>query len=426
MPEINKKSLKKIFLVVAAAIVLYWILHETERVKSVFNVVKGIFSPFILGAALAFVLNVPMRLFEKLLKFVKNEKLRRILSIVLTLVAFLLVVGAVSVLLTFAIIDAYNALESKLRDYEFLNTFISKMQPILALDLDAFDFQNFGLSEVMVLAEQILDRIGSSLSAIVSGAFSTVGKIGTAVINFFIAIIFSLYCLGQKETLARQGRKLVYAFLPEKYADETVRIMRLSNTTFSNFLSGQCVEVCILGAMFAVTMAIFRMPFVALISILIAVTAFIPYVGAFAGCIIGAFLILMKNPDNPMQAVIFVIMFLVLQQIEGNLIYPRVVGNSVGLSGMWVLLAIAVGGKLFGIVGMFLMIPFASVLYTILQEKTNIRLQNKSLDPEKLKPQPPDLNQNGKDSLDSKKAVRALRKKLFGKRLSHSKDHTEE
>ena len=425
MPEFNKKSLKKIFLVVAAAIVLYWLLHETERVQNVFGVVKSILGPFVLGAALAFVLNVPMRLFEKLLKFVKHEKFRRILAVVLTLIAFLLVVGAVSVLLTFAIIDAYNALESKLNDYEFLNAFMSRLQPVLSLDLEGYDFRDFGFSEMLELLEQILDKIGSSISAIVSGAFSTVGKIGTAVVNFFISIVFALYCLGQKETLARQGRKLAYAFLPEKWADETVRILRLSNTTFSNFLSGQCIEVCILGVMFAVTMAIFRMPFVALISLLIAITAFIPYVGAFAGCIIGAFLILMKNPDNPMQAVIFVIMFLVLQQIEGNLIYPRVVGNSVGLSGMWVLLAIAVGGKLFGIVGMFLMIPFASVLYTILQEKTNKRLNGRDVDPEKLKAQPPDLRSNRNDSMDSKKAVRALRKKIFRSAPPQSNDEEE-
>lgn len=407
-PEINKKTLKKVFLVVAAGIVLYWLLNNEVRVKSVFDVLKSIFNPFILGAAMAFVLNVPMRAIEKWFKFIKHDKLRRIIAMVLTLVAFLLVVGAVSVLLIFAIIDAYSALESKLRDYEFLNQFFTQLQPILSINIESLDLHNFGFKEIMTLAEQLIETLGSSISAIVSGAFSTVGKIGGAVVNFVIAIVFSLYCLGQKETLARQGRKLLYAFFPEKFADETVRILRLSNSTFSNFLSGQCIEVCILGCMFAVTMAIFRMPFIALISILIAVTAFIPIVGAFAGCIIGAFLILMRNPDNPMQAVLFVVMFLVLQQIEGNLIYPRVVGNSVGLSGMWVLLAVAIGGKLFGVVGMFMMIPFASVLYTILQEKTHKRLAKKledaNFDQEKLKVQPPDLRSKRKEKYARRKA----------------------
>lgn len=410
MIEFNKKTIKKIFFVIAAGIILYWLLHEEERVKSVFNVISSIFSPFALGAALAFVLNVPMRAFERWMKFIKHDKLRRIVAIVLTIIAFLLVLGAVSVLLIFAVIDAYNALESKLRDYEFLSAFFARLQPLLSLNLEGFDLRNIGFSEIFSIFEQLIDKLGSSISAIVSGAFSTVGKIGTFLVNLIIAIVFAIYCLGEKETLARQGRKLLYAFCPEKFADETVRILRLTNSTFSNFLSGQCIEVCILGSMFAVTMAILRMPFIALISILIAVTAFIPIVGAFAGCIVGALLILMKNPENPMQAVLFVIIFLVIQQIEGNLIYPHVVGNSVGLSGMWVLVAIAVGGKLFGIVGMFLMIPVASVLYTILQEKTRKSLNNKEIDPDKLKVQPPELRSRMKENRQSRQAKRAAKK----------------
>lgn len=409
MFEINKKTLKKLFLVVAAGIVLYWLLHDEARVKKVFDVIGSIFNPFILGAALAFVLNVPMRAFEKWMRRIKLIKLRRVLAIVLTIVAFLIVIGAVSVLLTFAIIDAYNALETKLQDYEFLSSFFAQLQPILSLELDTIDIRNLGFRDILSLAEQLLDKVGSSLSVILSGAFSTVGKIGTGIVNLIVSLVFAIYCLFEKENLARQGRKLLYAFAPEKFADETVRILRLSNSTFSNFLSGQCIEVCILGAMFAVTMAILKMPFVALISILIAITAFIPIVGAFAGCIVGAVLILMKNPDNPMQAVLFVIIFLVIQQIEGNLIYPHVVGNSVGLSGMWVLVAITIGGKLFGIVGMFMMIPVTSVLYTLLQERTRKNLANRAVDPEKLKPQPPELRSRIKENRQTRKANRAAR-----------------
>lgn len=409
MFEFNKKTLKKLFLIVAAGIVLYWLLHEEERVKAVFDVVGSIFNPFVLGAALAFVLNVPMRAFEKWMKGIKHEKFRRVLAIVLTIIAFLIVIGAVGVLLIFALIDAYNALEAKLSDYEFLNRFFAQLQPILSLELDTIDIRNLDFKGILALIEQVLQSVGSSLTVILSGAFSTVGKIGTGIVNLIVSLVFSIYCLFEKETLARQGRKLLYAFTPEKFADETVRILRLSNSTFSNFLSGQCIEVCILGAMFAITMAILKMPFVALISILIAVTAFIPIVGAFAGCIVGAVLILMKNPDNPMQAVLFVIVFLVIQQIEGNLIYPHVVGNSVGLSGMWVLVAITVGGKLFGIVGMFMMIPVTSVLYTILQERTHKSLANRAVDPEKLKAQPPELRSRIKENRQTRKAKRTVR-----------------
>ena len=410
MIEFNKKTIKRILLVVAAAILFHWILNEVEQVKNIFNIISGIFSPFVLGAAIAFVLNVPMRAFEKWFKFIKNNKLRRITAIVLTIISFLAVLGAVCVLLIFSAIDAYNALESKLSDYEFLNAFFVRLQPILSLDIEGLDFRDIGIKEVFALLQQLMDKLGSSISAIVSGAFNTVGKIGTFVVNFVIAVVFAVYCLGEKETLARQGRKLLYAFCPEKFADETIRILRLTNSSFSNFLTGQCIEVCILGAMFAVTMAIFKMPFIALISILIAITAFIPIVGAFAGCIVGAVLILMKNPENPMQAVLFVAIFLIIQQIEGNLIYPHVVGNSVGLSGMWVLAAIAIGGKLFGVVGMFMMIPIVSVFYTLLQEKTRGRLAQKNIDPEKLKAQPPELRSRMKENRKTRKAKRAAQK----------------
>ncbi len=407
MPKLNKKNMLKLFLLIAAGIVLYWLLHEAERVKVAINTISGIFSPFIMGAAVAFVLNVPMRAFEKWFKKIKHDKLRRIVAIVLTIIAFLIVLGAVGVLLIFSVIDAYHALETKLNDYEFLAQFFTRMQPILSLDLGDINLRNMGLREVFSILNQTLDKLGSSISVILSGAVTTVGKIGTGIVNLIIAVVFGIYCLFDKEKLARQGRKLLYAFAPEKFADETVRILRLSNATFSNFLSGQCIEVCILGAMFAVTMAIFKMPFVALISILIAITAFIPIVGAFAGCIVGAVLILMKNPENPMQAVLFVIIFLVIQQIEGNLIYPHVVGNSVGLSGMWVLMAITIGGKLFGIVGMFLMIPVVSVFYTVVQEKTHKKLADKDLDPEKLKAQPPELQSRRKENRQARKAKRA-------------------
>jgi predicted PurR-regulated permease PerM len=209
-----------------------------------------------------------------------------------------------------------------------------------------------------------------------------------------IGIVFALYCLFGKETLARQGRRLLYAFFPENVSDETIRVMRLTNSTFSNFLSGQCVEVCILGSLFAISMAIFRMPYIPLVSVLVAVTAFIPIVGAFVGCVLGAFFIFV---DDPLLAVGFVVMFLILQQIENNLIYPRVVGTSIGLPGMWVLLAVAVGGELMGVAGMFLMIPFASVLYTLLREVTNSRLENREIAPEKLIPQPPELKSHRKE-----------------------------
>ena len=177
----------------------------------------------------------------------------------------------------------------------------------------------------------------------------------------------------------------MYAFLPEKAGDEIIRILRMTNSTFSNFISGQGLEAVILGMMFAVCMSIFGMPYMPLVSVVISVTAMVPIVGAFAGCAVGAFFILVHDP---MMAVWFVVMFLVLQQIEGNLIYPKVVGTSIGLPGMWVLVAVAVGGSLMGVGGMLLMIPLASVLYALLREITDKRLAERKISSYKLQAQP--------------------------------------
>lgn len=403
MLELNKKTLKSLFFVVAGGIILYWLLHETERVKIAYGVVKRIFAPFVLGACLAFILNVPMRAFEGLLKNIKNEKWKRIVAVLLTFLAVVLVLTLVFVLLIPQLVNTVQSLFPSLIEFAgevqvFFFDFLDKNPQLMEWVVKNTELENIDLANLL---QQIIGVFGSSVSTIVSGAFSAIGKVFSGMVNFLIAIVFAIYSLFQKEVLARQGRKLLYAFLPEKAADYIVRVLRISNSTFSNFLSGQCVEVCILGGLFAVTMAILRMPYIPLICVLISVTAFIPYVGAFVGCFIGAFLMFV---NDPLQAVIFVAMFLVVQQIENNLIYPRVVGTSIGLNGMWVLVAISFGGEVMGIAGMFLMIPVASVLYTLIREVTNKSLEGKDIDPEKLKDQPPELRSNFKEKRKQNKA----------------------
>lgn len=386
--HIEKKTLKNIFIGVGACIILYWLLHETDRVKSVFSLISDITFPFVFGASLAFVLNVPMRSIEGLLKGVKKGGLRRVLSVLLTFIAVLLVLAVVVLLLIPQIGDTVESLVPKLIDFvnkveSFVITSINNnpdLVEIIGSELQNFNWVGF--------AQEAIKMVTNSFSTIVTGAFVAISTASSAIMDVVIAVVFAIYCLFQKETLARQGRKLLYAFVPEKAADYIVRVMRLTNATFSNFLSGQCLEVIILGCMFAITMAIFRMPYIPLVSVLVAVTAFIPVVGAWVGCVLGAFFILVANP---LQAVWFVLMFLILQQIENNLIYPRVVGTSIGLSGMWVLIAVGVGGSLMGVAGMFLMIPVTSVIYTLLSEHTNARLALKSVRTEKLTPQPPEI-----------------------------------
>jgi len=360
------------------------------RVNAVWGVISSVFSPFVAGAAIAFILNVPMRAFENLFKGIRNSGIRRLVAVSLTIVAVLLILALVGLLLIPQLLATIRSLIPKTVG------FVGQVQDWLVDFLQ--DNQNFfnwkTLSNELAkldwasLIQEFLDIVKQSLAVLIPGAVSAIGNLFGAMFDALIAVVFSIYCLFQKENLARQGRKLLYAFLPESAADYIVGILRLANTTFSNFLSGQCVEVCILGTLFAIAMAIFRMPYIPLISVVIAVTAFIPVVGAWIGCVVGAFFIFVSNP---VQAVWFIVMFVILQQLENNLIYPRVVGTSIGLSGMWVLVAVAVGGEFMGVAGMFLMIPAASVVYAVMRDITKNRLNNKGIAPEKLRAQPPDL-----------------------------------
>lgn len=389
MLNVDKKTLRNILLVALTCIFFYWLLHETDRVRAVFNVVSGIVMPFIAGATIAFILNVPTRAFEGLLKGVKQAAVRRLLAVVMTFIALALVLALVFWLLIPEVMETIKSLIPTLEKfviglYNDAKAFVESHPNVKQWITQNASFEKIDWSS---LIQKGLEMIGNSLNVVLAGVVAAVSGVAGVVMDAVIAIVFAIYCLFQKETLSRQGKKILYAFCKESTADYIVRILRLTSATFTNFLSGQCIEVCILGAMFAITMAIFKMPYIPLISVLIAVTAFIPIVGAWIGCAVGAFLILVAAPH---QVLLFVIMFVVLQQIENNLIYPKVVGTSIGLSGMWVLIAVAVGGELFGVVGMFLMIPMASVIQTILREITAEHINRKDIDPAKLEPVPPE------------------------------------
>ena len=381
--HIEKKTVQKLFFAAAGCVILYWLLHETERFQSVWKQTYDILSPFVLGAALAFILNVPMRGFENWLEDVKKDGWRRAIAMVLTFLSIGLVLFGVFRLLIPQLVETVNSLIPKL--VEFFSRMEQKFRDFLAENPQMLDwvyantdFESINWSDLIQKAVSVLTN---SMSVIATGAFSAVGSVADAVLNFVIGLVFALYCLGRKETLCRQGKKILYAFLPERASDEIIRISRLTNSTFSGFISGQCLEAVILGCLFAIVMALFKMPYISLISVLIGVTALVPLVGAFVGCFFGAFFILV---NDPVQALIFVVMFLVIQQIEGNLIYPKVVGNSIGLPGMWVLVAVTVGGELMGVGGMLVMIPVTSVLYTVLREVTNKRLARRNISREKL------------------------------------------
>ena len=417
--HIDKKVLRNLFFVAGGCVVLAWLLLDTARVHKMLATIWGLIAPFVTGAAIAFIFNVPMRGIERQLEDVHRPGLRRGLAIVLTIFLLGLIITFVVELLVPQIQKTVESLIATIpsfakRTVDKLTTFLEghpELNEIVQARLDELlqgnvDLQHIDWSSVI---EKAAAMVGNSIAAIVEGAFSAIGSVTEVVVNAVISLVFAIYCLGRKEILASQGRRIVYSILPESVADETVRIARMTNVTFSNFISGQCLEACILGCLFAVAMLIFGMPYIPLVSVIIAVTALVPIVGAFVGCALGAFFILV---DNPIQALSFIAMFLVLQQLENNLIYPRVVGTSIGLPGMWVLVAVTIGGETMGVAGMLLMIPLASVLYALLGEFTEKRLTARSIAEEKLEAHPPEIQSQFKKSRKKPGTVSKLRAKI--------------
>lgn len=231
------------------------------------------------------------------------------------------------------------------------------------------------------MIQSIISYFQSIGTGLINSTVSVVGTIFSGVMKLFLGLVFCFYMLINKETLLRQGKAVIFALLPKEKAHYTLAFLRLTARTFHNFIGGQCTEAVILGCMFAVSMTIFNFPYALLIGVLVGFTALIPIVGSFIGCGVGGFLIFMENPAT---AFWFVLLFLVLQQVEGNFIYPKVVGNSVGLPSMWVLIAVTVGGSLKGIVGMLIFIPVFSVIYTVWGKFIETRLKKKEIGKEIL------------------------------------------
>ena len=375
--NLDRENMKKLMFLITFTIILLVGVQRLDVVLSTLDVLWTIFFPFVLGAAIAFLLNVPMSFMEKrLFGEEKKEKWKRKLARPLSLLLTIVLVIAVIALVIFVVVPelsstvsslaaqieaalpkAQSWLESTFRDNEQVSAWIDSQEV------------NW---EAMV--QTALNMLQTGAGSVLASTVVVARGIINALYTFIIAVIFACYVLVQKEKLSVQAQKLLRAVFPEKHADRITYIFSLSYSTFTNFITGQCLEAAILGTMFFVVMSVLKFPYALLVGVLVAFTALIPIFGAFIGCAIGAFLILVVNP---MRALAFIILFLVLQQIEGNLIYPHVVGNSVGLPSIWVLVAVTVGGNLMGIAGMLVFIPITSVLYTLLREWVYRRLKEK-------------------------------------------------
>ena len=378
--DLNKISIKKIRELIVFTALLVVALWKFDMVFGVLKTIWRIIFPFILGGAIAFLTNVPMSFLERtIFKKAKKEnkivkKLSRPISLLLTVV---LVVGVIS-LVMFGVIPqltrTMGTLMTSIADFiphmqSWIREFFHNNQEIIKLT----DQLQFNLDQAVRWAISLL---GNGAGNMMNTTMSAVGSLISGLTTFFIAVSFACYILFQKEKLHVQVRKVFFAFLPKQKADAFLKVCSLTYRTFANFLTGQCLEAVILGCMFVITLSILRMPYALLIGILIAFTALIPVFGAFIGCAVGSFLIFMLSPK---QAILFIIVFLVLQQIEGNLIYPHVVGESVGLPSIWVLAAVTVGGNLMGIVGMLVFIPLLSVFYTIFREFVYLHLKKQHI-----------------------------------------------
>ena len=356
--------MKKIRELIIFTVLLVVALWKFEVVIDVLKTIWGILFPFVLGGAIAFVINVPMSFLEKkIFGKTKDEnkvgkKLARPISLLLTII---LAVGVIALVM-------FGVIPQLTRTMGSLMISIANFVPQMQNWIRDFSHNN---QEIMKLVNQVqfnqdqaikwgISILGSGAGNMMNTTMSAVGSIVSGFATFFIAFSFACYILFQKEKLHVQIRKVFFAFIPKQKAEAFLKICSLTYQTFANFLTGQCVEAVILGSMFVVTLSILKMPYALLIGTLIAFTALIPIFGAFIGCAVGCFLIFMISPK---QAILFIIVFLILQQIEGNLIYPHVVGGSVGLPSIWVLAAVTIGGNLMGIVGMLIFIPLGSVHY---------------------------------------------------------------
>ena len=374
----SKKFVKSAILLITYTVVLILAIVRFDDLLSILGNVLMIFQPIFIGFAIAFVLNRPCRFFArsygKVLKG-KSQKLATPLAVTTAYILFLLIISGIVSFIVPQVVDSLSTFVSNLGGYltgvqgwldsivqkvdlEFLETIISP-DVFNGLSTALQDFLSGALSLLTTTLPQILSLTGSVVSAVATGV---------------MAFVFSIYMLAASDKLLGQCRRLARAYLPEKIYTSALDVCRLTADTFAKFIGGQLIEASILGVLCCLGMMILRLQYAPLIGVIVAVSALIPIIGAWFGAIASALLLLMVSPA---QALTFLIFLVILQQIEGNLIYPRVVGNQVGLPGIWVLAAVTVGGGLFGFVGMLISVPTASVLYTLLRRNMRRRLKGK-------------------------------------------------
>ena len=383
MKFIRDEKTKNYFLLITYAIVLSYVFLNLDTVWNVVVTIIDLIKPFIIGICIAFVLNIPMKFFEEKVvgKLTKEKsKLKRPLSLIITIIVL---VGLIIGLMTFVIpqlAESCSTLVKNVPEYvDSLEKFMNKN--INSKELLSSDVIEEVYNKILSMGQNIIKIIGQVAGTIVSHALDITVGVTSTIINIVMAFIVSIYILLSKEKLSNQIKKILYAYMKKENVIKFLKVSKIANIKFTNFVRSQVIEACILGLLCFIGMKICSMPYALLISTIIGVTALVPIFGAFVGAILSAFIVLMVSP---IKVILFAIIFVVIQQIEGNLIYPFVVGNSIGLSALWVLFAITVGGNAFGVVGMLIGVPLFGVLYTLISITTNKRLEKRNINIEEI------------------------------------------
>ena len=362
---------KQILKVALLAILFYFALLRIDSVMGFAGFVLSVTKPLLIGCAIAFVLNLPMKKIESMLEKAKMKKGRRLLAFILTIIVVLAVVSAFLVIVVPQLAAAIETLIARIHTlFIQIPKFLESNSGQLTLLEDYINSLEINWQS---LEATVVTGLKTFAMGLVGGSTGFVTGLVSGFTTFLLSFIFAVYILLGKEKIADGLKEFAAAVFPQKLCDRLFHVLVVTNKSFSSFLTGQCLEAVIIGCMFVVAMSVAGMPYAFLVGIIIAVSALIPVFGAFIGCGVGVVLIAL---ENPVQALWFVLMFLVLQQIENNLIYPKVVGSSIGLPGILVFMSVILGNSLMGVLGMLLFIPMVSVVYTLTKEYVVARKYN--------------------------------------------------
>lgn len=360
-------------------VLAYWAINNISVIQSFISGVLSVFMPFIIGGSLAYILTLPINFMEKKGEewLGKRKPWFRPLSILLS---FLLVVAVFLAIIFLVLPDLQQTISSFISVVPgTVSTIINSVTDYLDNHPEIVNYIQELDIDINSIQQQLINYAQTFASGLLNSALSIISTTVSSVINVFIAVIFAIYILMKKETIVRQVKKLIYGFSSLKVGNYLVNVGRKANDIFSSFIGGQILEAIILGVLVYIGMLIFNFPYPLSVSVLTGAFALIPIYGAILGGVVGFILISVVSFSKALWFVVFIV---IIQQIEGNIIYPRVVGSSVGLPGIWVMMTVTVGGALFGLVGMLVSVPIVSLIYTLLQAQVNYNLEKKDLDVE--------------------------------------------